>query len=263
MTSDDYLQARETARRIASRREEPLFYREQAKARTYSRHCFTESEVVDACLSLLRAESPSYGHGMSHAEKVAVDAGAIVFVELSGKYSEKELKRLITLAQLAGLLHDIERSLPDHAQRGAKRATVILKRLNLPKKDICIVAKAISNHEAFKPSEPLDDSEARLVSDALYDADKFRWGPDNFTEMLWDMLSLRPIPMPLLLERFLPGLKAMQKIRDTFRSETGKTYGPDFIDRGIDIGRELYEELAASESKGAKGLGNQAKQNNG
>ena len=35
----------------------------------------------------------------------------------------------------------------------------------------------------------------------------------------------------------------MERVRDTFRSDTGRQYGPDFIEIGIDIGREIYRYL--------------------
>ena len=68
-------------------------------------------------------------------------------------------------------------------------------------------------------------------------------GPDNFSEMLWDMVSRRDVPLSALLGRFLKGLEGVGRIRSTFRSDTGRRYGPDFIDRGMEIGRRLYEEL--------------------
>jgi hypothetical protein len=43
------------------------------------------------------------------------------------------------------------------------------------------IVAAIRNHEAFRKILESEDKSARLVSDSLYDADKFRWGPDNFT----------------------------------------------------------------------------------
>jgi hypothetical protein len=41
-----------------------------------------------------------------------------------------------------------------------------------------------------------------------------------------------------------------RKIRESFRTATGREYGPDFIDRGLTIGRRLYAELTASKSQG-------------
>jgi hypothetical protein len=35
-------------------------------------------------------------------------------------------------------------------------------------------------------------------------------------------------------------MEGIKRIRDTFRTRTGKIYGPDFIDRGIDIGMNFY-----------------------
>jgi hypothetical protein len=57
------------------------------------------------------------------------------------------------------------------------------------------------------------------------------------------MLLPRRIPLQVILPRFLQGLDSLRKIRETFRTETGRRYGPDFIDRGLLIGRNLYDAL--------------------
>ncbi len=95
------------------------------------------------------------------------------------------------------------------------------------------------------PAAPRPAAAAQLLSDTLYDADKFRWGPDNFTETLWAMIASRGIPLQALLPRLLPGIEGIRKIRDSFRTPTGREYGPDFIDRGLTIGRRLHAALTA------------------
>ena len=103
-----------------------------------------------------------------------------------------------------------------------------------------MIVKAIANHEAFQSNEPLESPNGQLLSDALYDADKFQWGPENFTETLWAMLALRKTEnVPLLFQRFPQSMEGIERIRSTFRTPTGKTFGPDFIDRGLEIGRRL------------------------
>ena len=109
--------------------------------------------------------------------------------------------------------------------------------------------EAIRNHEAFQPCSRTADPATQLISDVLYDADKFRWGPDNFTETLWAMVAGRDIPLQTLLPRFLPGLEGIRKIRDSFRTTVGRVYGPDFIDRGLEIGSRLYAALKELEQR--------------
>ena len=93
----------------------------------------------------------------------------------------------------------------------------------------------------------LEDPLAQFLSDALYDADKFRWGPDNFTEMLWDMVEYRKASLDAVLKRFLKGMEGIERVRETFRTRTGRIYGPDFIDRGIEIGMKFYAIMLSSE----------------
>ena len=38
-------------------------------------------------------------------------------------------------------------------------------------------------------------------------------------------------------------MKGIEKIKETFRTATGKRYGPEFIDQGIAIGNAIYEEM--------------------
>ncbi len=158
--------------------------------------------------------------------------------------SGKDVGRLMLLAHLASVFHDVRRFEKQHAKKSGEATEPILKsNFGLRESEIRAITKAIGNHEAFQPVERLEDPVASLISDALYDADKFRWGPDNFTEMLWSMLERRDVPIAAVMGRYLEGMKGIERIRSTFRSRTGQTYGPDFIDRGLEVGRRLYEEL--------------------
>lgn len=38
-------------------------------------------------------------------------------------------------------------------------------------------------------------------------------------------------------------MKGIEKIKDTFRTDTGKRYGPEFIDQGISIGNAINTEM--------------------
>jgi hypothetical protein len=170
----------------------------------------------------------------------------LILIEEGGAPPDARVRRLVLLAHLAGLLHDIRRSEKNHAERGADEATGILASFPLRDEERAAVTGAIRNHEAFRPfRNDAGPTAARLLADALYDADKFRWGPDNFTETLWAMIIPRGIPLQTLLPRFLDGLEGIRKVRESFRTATGREYGPDFIDRGLTIGLMLYEGLSA------------------
>jgi len=165
-------------------------------------------------------------------------------VESEGGVKGQDVGRLMLLAHLAAVFHDMRRFEKHHAKKSAEAAEPILEAtFGLRETEVTAITKAIGNHEAFQPVEALEDPLALLISDALYDADKFRWGPDNFTEMLWSMLERRNVPIPAVMGRYLEGMKGIERIRSTFRSRTGQAYGPDFIDRGMEVGRRLYEEL--------------------
>ena len=245
--SRDYLEAKRLARQIASDVGRPRFYTDRGKEVSASRASFRNHPCVRTAIGILRRQPDHFGHGLLHAARVAVDAGAIVLIEMNRRLPEEERQGALLLIHLAGILHDIRRSEQRHAMKSAEAAAQILRTFGLTDPEREAVAKAIGNHEAFQPVEELRDPLARLLSDALYDADKFRWGPDNFTEMLWAMLTMRRVPLSRVMGRFLEGLQGIERIRTTFRSEAGQRYGPDFIDRGMEIGRRLYEELVKTE----------------
>lgn len=241
-----YLEFKEMTEEIAASVGPPRFYSEKDEAVAKSCLLFSSQPVLKDILISLTDSEDYPGHGLSHIKKVARDAGALILLD-GGRIAEGDgLTRLVFLAQLAGLLHDIRRSEPHHAQRGAEEAVGVLKALDLTEAEVSSVVQAIANHEAFQPAKPLDDPAAQLLSDALYDGDKFRWGPDNFTETLWSIVITRQLDLKVLAKHFPRGIEATERIRTTFRTRTGMEYGPDFIDRALEIGRRIYARLSSS-----------------
>ncbi|MBU2261347.1 MAG: hypothetical protein KKF02_05430 [Proteobacteria bacterium] len=240
MPDQEYSRVIELSRKIALEVGTPRFYLEREREVALSREMLAEP-LVAAARRIVEDRDASLGHGPTHVEKVAVDAGALILVEEGG--ADIRARRLVLLAHLAGLLHDIRRTEKDHAERGAKEAVKILMAFPLRDDEREGIAGAIRNHEAFRPCRAVAGPPAQILSDALYDADKFRWGPDNFTETLWAIIIPRGIPLQALLPRFLKGLEGIRKVRGSFRTATGRRYGPDFIDRGLEIGRRLHEAL--------------------
>ncbi len=230
---------RETAREIALSTERPVFYAERADEMAYSGRLADASERVAFARSAMRDSGGAMGHGFTHAHRVAIEAGAIVRCEMR---PGPECDRLAENALIAGYLHDIRRGEKRHAEAGADFAAEIL-RGRLSQADCAIIVFAIRNHEAFRENEPTDDPGAEIVSGALYDADKFRWGPDNFTDTVWDMAEAMRIDPLMIVEHYDQGVIGIRKIRGTFRTDTGKRFGPDLIDRGLLIGERLIARL--------------------
>jgi hypothetical protein len=238
-----YHRAIALAQRIAAEVGEPLFYLERTREVAFSRKLFADEALIAAGLRMVEARGDCAGHGISHVKKVAVDSGALILIEAGDALPEDGLRRQVLLVQLAGLFHDIRRTERNHAEQGAKEAERLLASFSLREGERESITGAIRNHEAFRPCRAGTSQAAQLLSDALYDADKFRWGPDNFTETLWAMIIPRALPIEALLPRFQPGLDRIRKIRESFRTPTGRKYGPDFIDRGLTIGRRLHAAL--------------------
>ena len=241
-----FFQIRECARQIVLTYPQQVFYQENSEAVQRSRSVFDENPVIRKLQDFVgRNMTNNLGHGMDHAVKVTLDAGALMFIEgEAAGYQETSINRFVFLAQCAGLLHDIKRSQKKHAEKGAIfiQETLCSWDSFHPKEVLCI-ACAVKNHEAFTKQQPSKTPEDELVSNCLYDADKFRWGPDNFMYTVWDMIESAGVPFSVFVSHFPKGMMALQKIRTSFRTKTGMKYGPQFIDTGLAIGQELYAAI--------------------
>ena len=233
------------SRLIASRYEVPEFYRRFKPALAISRRILFDNPLLNHCRELIIPQyMDNFGHGLQHATKVSIDAGAIVLLEGEKYFTvQAELERALVLVQLAGLLHDIRRTDDEHASAGAKAARELLDNFPLTPPEVDCVAEAIANHEAFSEPQTCETLTGQLVADALYDADKFRWGPDNFTHTVWYMMSYHQVDIAELFGRFPWGVDGILRIKDTFRTNIGVQYGPEIIDLGVKIGKEIYQRL--------------------
>lgn len=229
------------ARKIAAQHPPPSFYRHFFSEHTYAASFLERtpflSELRNAVADRL---NENLGHGSVHAEKVAVDAGTLIIIEGHAAGCSRFFSdRLMLQVQTAALLHDICRVENNHAQKGAVIAREYLSGAPFTETELNHICRAIHNHEAFKQTLPSANQAGRLVSDCLYDADKFRWGKDNFSFTLWDMLDFSKVPVGDFIASYSDGMNVLEKVRGTFRTRTGKQYGPRFIDIGLSIGREL------------------------
>jgi hypothetical protein len=240
-----YARLRERSRKIVADLPPPDFYQDHQQAARISKEHLKKDPMLIKLRSFVSSNlADNFGHGLEHAIKVTEDAGAILHIEgLAAGYVSEKLKRRMRIVQCAGLLHDIKRKKKDHAKLGAEYAGEILRDFALKPDEIRDVCRAIQNHEAFQKIIKIESAEGNLVSDCLYDADKFRWGPDNFSHTLWDMISVYNPPLDKFMARYPKGMAGLEKIKSTFRSPTGKKYGPQFIDLGLTVGRKLHDVI--------------------
>lgn len=242
---DIYDEMMDVSRRIAAFFPDPQFYGSCAAELAASERIYRQDPVVSRCRNAITQDlARNPGHGMDHAKKVAIEAGALVLTEGPGIDLEGfGRNEAAALAQVAGLLHDMRRGDKDHARTGAKAAGLLLDNLGVPERDKRHVVHAIAHHEAFIEPPVMVSAMDKLLSNALYDADKFRWGPDNFTVTLWEMLRFGRVPVATVIPRYQQGMAGISRIKDTFRSRAGRAFGPEFIDLGLSIGNKIYEFL--------------------
>ncbi len=234
-------EARAVAREAGVQAKRPSFYRKNEAAVSLSRMIYDTDKTIGRYRDYLAGQADDFGHGLSHSEHVALDAGAVIAIEMGA--GGEGTKDAIVAVQTAGLLHDIRRKQPNHAERSAEEAGRILERDGADRDRRTVIITAIRNHEAFRDEVPITDRTAGLISNALYDADKFRWGPDNFVVTLWDMLEFARIDVARMLAGYRKSIEGIERIKGTFRTETGRRYGPEFIDIGLSIGEVIYQRL--------------------
>jgi hypothetical protein len=237
-----YQRLRKRTLQLSSQLPPSEFHSDFAWASDRSAHTLASHHLVSQLQeSIAGIIDDDLGHGLHHTLSVTLDAGILMLVE--GKASGltgRLLDRQMVLAQCAGLLHDVKRKEADHSACGAKFAETLLAPYPLTPSEIHDICLAIRNHEAFKATVDAASDMGQLVSDCLYDADKFQWGPPNFTKTLWDMVAYYDPPVESFVAKFPGGMSRITQIRATFRTSTGRKYGPPIIDQGLAIGNELY-----------------------
>lgn len=242
-----YDHLRDRARAIIATYDPPLFHTDCKQACEASQHLFESDPIVGRLKSYVHHHvEEDFGHGLLHLTKVTLDAGALVHIEgqIAG-YDPPYLKRRMQMVQCAGLLHDFKRKEKEHAVAGAAYARELLTAYPFDALEVEDIALAIRNHEAFKPPLETASDNGLLLSDCLYDADKFRWGPDNFADTVWDMVAYLKPSLTAFVRRYPKGLAGIERIKPTFRTPTGRRYGPQFIDLGLAIGKELLSVIEA------------------
>ena len=240
-----YEKIRTLARQIAETLPVPDFYTDHAEANILSRHLLDQNPEMSRLEKIVGSHlKDNFGHGFRHSRKVTRDAGALMVIESrNAGQTEKAVHRNVMLAHMAGMLHDIKRNKKDHAIKGAVFSREVLRDFHLSVQERDDVCTAIRNHEAFKKGIPIKSPDGVLIDGCLYDADKFRWGPDNFTDTVWDMISFHNPPLSEFIKHYPRGMQGIEKIKKTFRTATGKIYGPQFIDLGLAIGNKLYDTI--------------------
>ena len=240
-TAAVYAVLKQQARTIAARQPVLDFYRVYANDWTRARRRLDQDPLLVALRAFVQERLENdFGHGIGHALKVATDAGTLSLIEgRRAGYAARRTTRISMVCQAAGLLHDIHRKRANHALEGARFARQALTAFAFSPREIEGICYAIGNHEAFQQIKIPPTETAGFLSDCLYDADKFRWGPDNFTDTLWDMVAFYNPSLADFVARYPGGMQRLEEIKRTFRSHTGKAYGPQMIDYGIAIGQEL------------------------
>lgn len=243
--NETLLRLQREAERIASRHPMPEFYaRFKAPLAQAKRLLYSDPDID----RLRRSVEPKYheelGHGLYHSVRVSIDCAGLLFIETaSDRMESAAVERLMFIGVFSGLLHDICRHEEQHAECGARQAEEILRDYSLSSSEVSCITNAIRNHEAFTPNRSAESRWIQLVSDCLYDADKFRWGPDTFTHTLWHMADHQGLSPVDLIRKFPWGVTGAVRIAETFRTATGRQYGPEIIKTGVDIGKEIYRYL--------------------
>jgi hypothetical protein len=219
----------------------PSFYTAMSAELASSRDTFFSHPMVLRCREdVLPFLNDDFGHGIEHSKKVAIEGSALILGE-AGAIGLERARRLGLMAMLAGLLHDTCRLEGEHAQRGAELSLLILQDYPLHDEEKRMIADAVRCHEAFSAPVEFEHHGTQILADALYDADKFRWGPDNFMTTLWEICNYQEWTLQQILDKFPAGLEMIASIQNTFRTPAGRIYGPEFIELGLVMGKKIYQ----------------------
>jgi len=179
------------------------------------------------------------GIGVEHGKRVAIDAAALVLAEPTG-LDQEERRRLALLAEMAGLLHDTMRFEDDHADKGADLAMRLLRGYSLSPEERLWIAQAVALHETVLPLAEVGPESARLLSGVVFDADRFRFGPDYFITTLWELCDCDEWSLEDIAKTFPEGRKRAEAARSGgFRTEQGRRYGPALITEGLALASEF------------------------
>jgi len=236
------LELKRRARELAASRAQSAFSLECAEELTYARELFFDHPLV------LRLQGDALGFlneacglGVEHGKRVAMDAAALVLAEPSG-LSTDERRRLAVLAELAGLLHDALRHEDNHAEKGADLCLRILRGYAISPEERLWIAGAVAGHEDGGPHVGEAVESARLLAGVVHDADVFRYGPDIFGTILWELCECDEWPLEQIAAAFPEGVRRARSLGGGLRTECGRRYGPQLLAEGVSLAGE-YERM--------------------
>lgn len=244
------LELKRQARELSGKRPQSAFCLECAEELGHASGMFFDHPLM------LRLQGDALGFlneacglGVEHGKRVAMDAAALVLAEPSG-LNQEDRRRLALLAEMAGLLHDALRHEDDHAEKGADICLRILRGYPLAPEERVWIAQAVALHEADLPLAESGPEAARLLSGAVHDADRFRFGPDIFSATLWELCECEDWSLEEIGKVFPKGRELAKNFAGAFRTEQGRRYGPALMEEGVALSLEcerlMAEMLAAN-----------------
>lgn len=243
------LDIKRRAREISAARPQSAFCQECAEELHHASNLFFDHPLMHRLQGdALGFLNDACGFGVAHGKRVAMDAAAIVLAEPSG-LSPDERRRAALLAAMAGLLHDAMRHEEEHPERGADLCMRLLRGYALSPEERVWIAQAVALHEADLPLVENGPEAARLISGAVHDADRFRFGPDVFAATMWEYCDCDEWPLEEIAQAFARGAQRAAGCQGSFRTETGRRYGPAMLAEGQELARRfadmIRERLAA------------------
>ncbi|MBU1228873.1 MAG: hypothetical protein KKA55_12755 [Proteobacteria bacterium] len=236
------LELKRRAKELSVSRAQSAFSLECAEELTHAGDIFFDHPL------LLRLQGDALGYlneacglGVEHGKRVAMDAAALVLAEPSG-LSPEERRRVAVLAAMAGLLHDALRHEENHAEMGADLCLRILRGYAISPEERLWIAGAVAGHEGLEPQGLNVPESARLLAGAVHDADVFRFGPDIFVTILWELCECDEWPLERIARRFPEGVRRARALENSFRTEGGRRYGPLLLAEGLALAEE-YERM--------------------
>jgi len=174
------------------------------------------------------------GHGYEHLRWVAPRGGYFADLECKARSIEDEMReRLIKRTIAVGLLHDVERYRgfgKEHAIEGSKVAKDLLARCSI---EDDYIPQIIARHDEINLFS-VGNVEFDVPFQSNFDADHILWGLER-EESFWKSREKRNIPSKEAIHDY----KYLFPLRNSFKTQRGRTIGPQFIDFGIEISEHI------------------------
>lgn len=241
--NDKLIALKKQSCRLARQHNLPSFYSDFAEEAAFSSDLFFNHPALlklqDDSVAFLYDD---YMFGIEHSKRLAQDACILMLAGGSG-LSSQESRHTGLLAQVAAMIRDIECAGGESDRTHGSAVTLLEGCNSLTSDEKKLVARASTCRSRPDFSALPESDQLRALAYSLHDAYWFRFGPDIFSTVMWIYCDYNQLSPAELVERFEVGVEDARYASDGFLTETGKKYGPEILQAGVEQGETMLKLL--------------------